>query len=118
MARSFVNANTNSLLKATGVVTAMPLTMGGWFQWSVNGNHIGIGSSVSGKNSLYNIETVSGKAVAEIINSAGTTDDETAQSTLTLLNSTWYHFCAVFTSATSRTIYVNGGNTGTSAVSV
>ncbi len=113
MARSF-SGSTQYLSKSVAIATVMPISMGSWFNpttstgWAV----MGIGSATASKTSLYQIwYQNNGQMVAEII---GAVDDATAQPAVTLVNGTWYYICAVFASATSRTMYVN--NTAVSSV--
>ena len=119
MARSF-NGTTTQIAKSSGVVTALPFSFGCWVNpnASPSSGVMGIGSATGGQHMLYDIEIPAGKAVAEALDNTAGVDDETALSTLTLVAGTWYHVCAVFASTTSRTIYANGGNSGTSSVSV
>jgi hypothetical protein len=105
-----LNGTAIRLTKSSALLTAAPFTFAAW----VYLNNVTAAPGVfciqnAGGTSYFQIWLggTTYKANAEAGN-AGTAG--TAIATLTLVASTWYHMCAVFTSATSRTMYVNAAN--------
>lgn len=110
------NGTTQHLEIATAIVTAAPLTISAWVFPRATASEaiVSIGGGDAG--SLVNEFTlmiVSTKAWAVTQNSAS----NQAVSTTTITTNTWWHLAAVFTSSTSRTIYVNGVAENTNTVS-
>jgi hypothetical protein len=113
-----LNGTAIRLTKSSALLTAAPFTFAAW----VYLNNVTAAPGVfciqnAGGTSYFQIWLggTTYKANAEAGN-AGTAG--TAIATLTLVASTWYHMCAVFTSATSRTMYVNAANNATNTTSV
>jgi hypothetical protein len=123
LARSFTRASSNYASSDTTPVTAVPLTMACWFyptdgttyqqlmglhKRSDNGssNFSGFFLEFNGQSTDYISATTGAGAAASTANS-------TAGATL----NAWNHGCAVYASATSRTIYLNGGNSATNTAS-
>lgn len=114
MARSLSSGN--NLSAAAGVVTAMPLSMACWFNPT---------SAATAGILMCQDEAVSGDAYTIRKQAAGTLSCQsiaggaaaTATTSTSYTAGAWHHACAVFTSATSRTIYLNGGGVGTNATS-
>lgn len=113
----------NYISKASALVAAAPMTFACWVNITTNPatfcNIMSITSSGSGHQSLFGIaySTSGTKMCCRIINDTGTADT-TALASLAISLGTWYHVACVFTSATSRTCYVNGANSVSSAVSI
>ena len=107
-----LNGSSQYISKPLALVTATPVSMACWFNpaaISVDQILMAITNSASSYDS-WDIwfASVNNKFVAETI--AGTTDETTATATVVATTATWYHVCAVYASATSRIIYVNGGH--------
>lgn len=121
MARSFVAASTQHLLVSAAPVTAMPLSMACWFKASdtTTSRCLMSISDGAGDNAWYrlNIRGDVGGDPIEANARNGGANDRFVQSTAGYTTSGWYHGCAVFTSTTSRTIYLNGGNSATDTTS-
>jgi len=118
MARTFTN-NTMYMSKASAVLTVVPMTFAAWINITTIANYPTVIEITNGatRTDFFNlfVDGVSGFAKAEISHS-GTTGN--AISTLAVGTSAWYHVCSVFASATSRIVYVNGGNSGTDATNI
>lgn len=113
----------NYISKASALVASPPMTMACWVNFTTNAANafiMGIASATTTHSSYFSIQmlTASKKIIAAISNDAGSTTDVTAATSTTTSTATWYHVAAVFTSATSRTAYLNGAGATTSAVSV
>lgn len=119
------NGSSQYLSVGSAVLTAVPLTMACWFNSdsttttqalvAINGN----GSSGTGETRFAMVAggALSGDPVAiSAKNTSGT--DGLAQTSTGYSANTWTHAAGVFTSNTSRTAYINGGNTGTNSTSV
>lgn len=110
------NGTNQRLSCASAPVTAIPLTLACWFyQTTVAAGglvslHDAQGSS---NNFILMIDGTSLFAYAQ--NSGGPVAGISATSSPQ--NSTWHHGCAVFTSSTSRTVYLDGGNEATNTTS-
>lgn len=113
----------NYLSQSSALVTVAPLTLRCIVSLSsiaANAFIMGVASSTATHHSFFAIEFLSSssKFCASISNDAGSTTDITAVSSQVVSTNTFYDVMAVFTSTTSRTCYVNGGNSGSSTVSV
>ena len=112
---------TTSYVEATsGVVTAVPLTMSCWFNLdNATANQTLLSVSASGATSAR-FAIVAAGAVANdplrAVVQAGTTVVNAEAGTF--LADTWHHGCAVFTSATSRTIYLDHATSGTNTTNI
>jgi hypothetical protein len=121
MAYQFTSASSQYFTTTTTPVTAAPLTLACWF-YKTNitdaGNAlVSIGDSdiasdnfllvyASALNAVRAGAQFAGGAVANATTTAGAT------------NNTWHHACAVFDSSTSRTAYIDGGNSSTNTTPV
>ncbi len=113
----------NYITKASALVAAAPMTFACWFNptsHTADAYIMGITSATSTHSSVFAMKllTASAKMCCYVSNDGASTTDATALATTVLSNATWYHVACVFTSTTSRTCYVNGGNSSTSVVSV
>lgn len=112
---------TTSYVEATsGVVTAVPLTMSCWFNLdNATANQTLMSVSASGATSARFAMIAAGAAVNDPLRAAvqagGTVVNAEAG---TFLADTWHHGCAVFTSATSRTIYLDHATSGTNTTNI
>lgn len=116
MALEFDRGNQQYLTRGGAVVTTYPFTVSLWFNAKEVTNRFilfNLGNSgtdneqfnVSAAGDVANdpllIEVVVGGVSSNAVTTAGFTAN------------TWYHACGVFTSATSRTIYIDGANSAT-----
>lgn len=110
---------TDYLLYTAGVVTAMPLTIAAWGKTSITGTlqamvHIG-GVGVGPTQNRWSLTVdVNDKVTATTNTTTGTVSAVTSTA---ISANTWFHACAVFTSATSRDAYLNGGGKGSNTTS-
>jgi len=121
MARRFDRASSQYLENANAVLTAVPITMACWF----NSGDITVVQNLIG---LYNNTAVSRYFELRADGTSGTnpirmnaqngSTSGLASTSTGFTANTWYHACGVFASATSRSVYVNGGSKGTSTTSV
>lgn len=110
---------TNYLLYTTGIVTAMPLTIAAWGKTSITGTlqamvHIGDVDVNPTQNRWSLTVDVNDKVTATTNTTSGTVSAVTSTA---ISANTWFHACAVFTSATSRGAYLNGGGKGSNTTS-
>jgi hypothetical protein len=119
MARTFVYANGQYIAKNSPVVTAAPLTMAAWVNFTTvtfgNDQYIMIiGGGSDGVSFSIWMPQFSSHPSSQI---SASFDWVSTQSTTSVVAGTWYHLCATFTSPTSRAIYVNAGGKVTSSTS-
>ncbi len=116
MARLYNGTNMRSFTNGTPV-TAAPLTLAIWCY----------PTSLSGLRCMLDINQESGAGLENFsIGIDGNTDtawceagdgaETYVNSTTTLALNTWFHVAGVYASATSRTVYLNGGGSATSTV--
>ena len=116
MSRLF-SAGSGQLLQVSAApVTTMPLTMACWFYASNVTTNVNFMSLNDGANdnrwyTLNGRAEAAGDFIAAEIRSD--TGNPSAISTAGYTASTWRHACGVFTSNTSRTVYLDGGNSAT-----
>ena len=119
MSRSF-NGTTDYLSYAGAVDSAHPMSFALWFNkpsttfataFSISNTNV----SNPNRNSIILSNTPNVRAFSA--NSGGTTT-ATAISTANYSTNTWHHACAVFSSNSSRTIYLDGGNSATNTTTV
>lgn len=109
---------TNQYLSAADPIDTAPLTMAGWFNiFQINlGQFIFIISqSSSNIDNCFGMIVNSANNLRGIIRQAGA--NTTFDTTATISQNTWFHACVVFESSTSRTLYLNGGNSVTNTTS-
>lgn len=120
MARDF-NGSTHFLYSATaGGVTSWSPTVYTFAVWlnttrATNSDNILFLSEPAGNNFFGLLFDASGHLV--FASKASSVAAANAVSSATVATGAWYHGCAVQAGLTSRTVYLNGGNTGTSATS-
>jgi hypothetical protein len=120
MARSF--NNTSDSIEAGGAVVAgTPLTMACWFNpINVTDARILMGISTTTGNARFtigNAGSVAGDPIqAAVVNSVGTSMAINSSTGYTA--NAWHHACGVFTSATSRAVFCNGGGKVTNATNI
>lgn len=113
MALQFSGTGQN-LSIATAVVTAVPCSFACWINPAA---FLGVPGVMFVTDSLAN------NRLGMFINTTGTVAAQSDQastsvaatSVITLTAGTWYHLVAVFASATSRTLYINGASAATNA---
>lgn len=111
MARDFVAASSTALSVAASPITTTPLSMACWFNLDQNANTL-IMVGVSGSNDQSH--RLAMDAGGQIYARTRTTSNVEATGSA-ITTGTWQHGCAVFASATSRAVYLNGGNKATNA---
>jgi hypothetical protein len=117
MAYEFAAASSQHLTTASAPVSSHPCTLSCWFYSNTLTNCALVTvETTSGNLTLMNIgANDNGTARANIYqNASGATFDTTAS----FSNQTWNHIACAFSSATSRTLYLNGGNSVTNTTSV
>jgi hypothetical protein len=131
MARQFTEASSAIVYKDQAVIAGYPCTLACWYYVDTAptvDNYetlVGLcdkdGDLFNTTGSLFNIAVVGPTAtfpsnvICSALNAGGGYAE--AKST-TYTPGTWQHACGVFTSATSRACFLNGGNKGTSATNV
>lgn len=104
----------SNYLNATTVVTAPPFSISAWFKpTSITSTQcvVQVGNGPTGSNDGYQLfmtATSFLRARSQLTASTGGPN-----STTTMNNNLWNHGLGVFTSATSSTIYLNGGGSAT-----
>jgi len=119
MSRVFSSASEQSLT-STPPVTTEAFTFGCWFRTSNLTDSQGLmGIASSGDASVYAVLAVLGGETGDPIGiTARGTTSYTVQSTSGISSNTWHHACGVFTSDTSRDVYLDGGSSANSSGSV
>lgn len=121
MARDF-NA-TGNLVSGAGTtrVTAAPLTLACWFNAdNVTADHFLVGiqqDSGGGANHHFGLYAFGTSGADTVVALARTTASSFAESATSFSAGAWHHACGVFTSATSRAAFIDGGSKGTNATS-
>lgn len=109
---------TDDFVSATNVITAYPFTLECWVRLDVtyvSQRTLAISNTTAG-NIRFGV-AFSGTTRKFGILAQNTTEEFDVGST-TILENVWYHIAAVFTSATSRTLYVNAASEVTATASV
>lgn len=107
------NGSNQSLLSTTASVTGEPLTIAAWFYPdSASTRTVIVSMAATGGATdffaLVQDGTRAGDPICATKYSGGTDAGEAVSST-GYTTGAWHHGCAVFTSNTSRTVYLNGG---------
>lgn len=119
MSRSF-NGSSDYLVYSGAVDAAHPMTFALWFNkptttfataFSISNTNV----SNPNRNSIILSNTPNVRAFSA--NSGGTTT-AVATSTANYSVNTWHHACAVFSNNSSRTVYLDGGNSATNTTTV
>lgn len=121
--RQFVETSAQFLGTTTVPVTTYPCTLSGWYKPANNiSNHavVYVGSTTDSRRfMLYRARTSDGNVMrASSIPDGGGTGSDAIGSTAITDSSRWYHVAAVFASAASRKVYVDGVLEGTDTNSV
>jgi hypothetical protein len=119
MARE-LDGTTGFLSRSSAIVSGVPATLAGWVYLNSLAAEIyviGLGNSSGADGSMMNVYVrTTGAVRANAQNSAFT--GTSATTTATISTGSWHHVCAVFTSATSRAVFLDGANKATNATSV
>lgn len=120
MSRSNTGSASNWLSNASSPVQAVPFTFGAWVYPTSTASVVDtivIGDASAGSNYyVIYLNTTNGSTVtagAVTLESAAGGSSVRANTTTTFTVNTWNHVCAVCLSATSKTIYLNGGSKAT-----
>lgn len=110
---------TNQYLEVgSAVVTTEPLTMACWFNLdNTTAGHSLISIGANAGNNQFALQArgdIAGDPIRVFSGSAGTA---AALSSTGYSASTWHHAAGVFASTTSRTVYLDGGNSGSDSTS-
>lgn len=115
-ARLFDRTTPDFLQVDTAVVTAAPFTVCGWFNTNTLSDDTMIAISdkdVSDEN--FSLRITSGNLARWRVETSGGTSETSSSTTWTI--DTWNCMCAVEASATSRSVYLNGGGKTTNTTS-
>lgn len=118
MARSFARASSQYLTSSTLPVTAAPFTVGGWLRRgnsATTQNVFGLGLSSALKFFGINWSSTDFKPRAQHFDG---TNNGIATGTTVISVGDVVHLCGVFTSTSSRSIYVNGSHETTDSTAV
>ena len=119
MARSFTIATPDFLSTDTAVISGTPLTLACWFNAaSITSNNglMFVGDKDVGDN-FFAISAQGAAAGDPIRAMAAGTAFRSANSSTGYSADTWHHACGVFTDATDRSAFIDGGSKGTNAQS-
>lgn len=115
MAGSFASASTQYLSVASMPITAYPYTMACWFWATADSDQTLLSLQDNAVVNRYHRIVWGGASTDDIqFGAAEGGAVASAFATATPSKSTWNHACAVGASSTSRKIYLNGGNSGSS----
>jgi hypothetical protein len=117
-------SGTNQYLQVgSAVVTSTPLTMACWFNCDSAGPSSCLVSVTNSGNAggltrfaLFARGNVAGDPVTAI--ASDTSSNGIADTTAGYIVGKWHHGCAVFTSTTSRSVYIDGGSSATNTTSI
>ena len=121
MARNFVRTSSQYLTAGNSPVSEPPITMACWFKTddlshTANYTLLGLQNTSNGhRMNLFFLPQTSDLVAAAV--TIGGTSAQANSGTSCSVN-TWHHVCGVFTSNSSRTVYLDGGNSSTNTTSV
>lgn len=122
MPRQFLSSSSQYLINtSTGIVSAYPFTMACWSRANdVTGggtfqNVMSMGDNGSVNQNEIVLGFTTGGGIRATIAKGGTVGSAT---TTAATNGAWTHLCGVFTSATSRDAYRDGGNKASNATNL
>jgi hypothetical protein len=114
---AYTSIGTTQYLSAVAPVTAVPVTIAAWFYptASVNGviGYLGVASTQDRLQLSYRAA-----GTVQTYTQSGASQFPSVESTATTPLNTWAHACAVFPSNSSRSIFLNGGNSATSTSTI
>jgi hypothetical protein len=110
-----LNGINQKLTTAIAPVTATPLTIACWYKHS----SVAVNDPLSLASSTTNYYSISSRGNGSVVDFAANdgSGNAIARSTTSAILNNWNHACGVAASATSRTIYLNGGSSGTNTTS-
>jgi hypothetical protein len=114
MAYEFTAASSQYLSTASAPANAYPITMACWFNSdsiTINQRLIGLYASSVNYFDLGIRGVDAGDPVSAVVNQGGIL--QITSTTSGYSANTWHHACGVFSSATSRTAFIDGGNSNT-----
>lgn len=119
MARYFDRVSSQYLESSTTPVAAVPFSMGCWFKPDdITTSHTLLALDTIGGSDRFVI-VAAGAVAGDFVNAVASAGVQgIAVSSAAFTAGAWQHTLAVFASATSRTVYLNGGNSGTNTTSV
>jgi hypothetical protein len=102
---------------AASFSSSIPYTLACWFL----SNNVGIATTLvqlsdSTGNESFQLRTGTSAQMLAGVTAGGTTNNASSANSL-LSTGIWYHGCAVFSSSTLRTVYLNGAGVGTDTTS-
>lgn len=109
----------NYIRLASGLITAVPLTMAGWFYptSAANGTIMGCFTSGSAFNrNSFRLGVDTSPSVIALTSDGASVGNATTTASATL--NAWNHAAGVFTGIASRDSYLNGGNKGSNTTSL
>ena len=120
MARLFDDAATEHLDNSNAPVASYPLSMGGWFNTDdlINGQTL-ISIAQAARGDEYFALVLGVNIAGDFLDASVRSQVAGAQharTTVGIQANTWHHGLGVFTSATSRASYIDGGGKGVDAV--
>lgn len=116
MARNFDDANNERLELGSAPVGAYPWSFACWFRTDQNATDevlMGIGRDGSTDNFVevrYLGSAAASSKFMRLRTKGGGTEAATIEATLSIDDTNWHHVAIVMTSASDRTIYIDGGN--------
>lgn len=116
MARTFVAASSQRLQYGAALVSSPPFTFATWvYPTTVTGDMTFLEVIDASSNVDFFRLMSRGSASVEAAqrSTAAPTGNIAANSSAGLTDSAWHHVCGVFTSLSSRTVYLNGGSAAT-----
>lgn len=123
MSRSFAGASTQYLDVAAASVSGSPFSMACWFRvTNITQNHILVWVGVEGDSGKWSAIRAAGQEAGDPASfiqnqyTAGPTGE--AQSSSAYTANTWHHIVGTCASATSRAVFLDGGNKGTDTTNV
>jgi len=115
MARLFDDAASEYLERTEAVLTGTPITVACWFRSDAVVDQFLVGLHDTSATPYIALNAWSDGVLYATVRDAATFS-EAATSTSWAVN-TWHHGCGIFASATSRSVYLDGGGLGTNATS-
>ena len=116
MAYEFAAASSQYLTTASAPASVYPITIACWFKSNLAASTCPISINANNR-SRVNIFILNTGAVNVGVSNAGGTTASTTTTTTAAAN-TWNHAAGVYTSATSRTAYLNGGGSTTNTTNI
>ena len=117
MAYNFTAESSQYLTTASAPAIVYPITIACWFKSNLAASTCPISINANTSRSRINIFILNTGAVNAGLSNAGGTAASTTTTTTAAAN-TWNHAAGVYTSATSRTAYLNGGGSTTNTTNI